>query len=356
MPEFTYRHQTPWFQSSTEVGNFIFKTDRYQADLSGVAELGKNSSLLAGLHYYHDMARALDNSSGGNAAAVYYKNQSDRISYDDLGGFAQYDLDTPWVNLSAGGRYEYHDAVGGSFVPRFALTKAWDKFHLKALYSQASRIPAINVVNTSIGGRLESEQTVNYELEAGYQFTDALSWAGNIYFMEVNRPIIFAAAAVGGTASEGYYNGSRLSSAGLESELRWNRPKYSTAVSYSFYRAVDNNIDYVRGDEGRFLAAPAHKITASATWHITPSLDWNVNAFWLGERLAYAYPAPGVTALPDEFVLNTFLNYNFKHFSVGIGAANLLDENRFAPQPYAGGSGPMPLKGREIFASLKFKF
>jgi outer membrane receptor protein involved in Fe transport len=142
----------------------------------------------------------------------------------------------------------------------------------------------------------------------------------------------------------------------LETELRWDRPRFSTIVNYSFYRAIDNDIDYLRGGDGSFLAAPAHKVTVTETWHLTKSLDWNLNGFWLGDRMAYAYPASGATELPSEFVLNTFINYKFKHFSTGLGIANLLNETRYAPQPYAGGSGPLPLKGREIFAKLAFSF
>ena len=100
----------------------------------------------------------------------------------------------------------------------------------------------------------------------------------------------------------------------------------------------------------------AHKITVNGTWHITPSLDWNVTGYWLGDRFAYVYPATGVTELADEFILNTFINYQFKHFTAGLGVANLLDQDRYAPQPYAGGTGPLPLKGREFFLKLAFKF
>jgi outer membrane receptor protein involved in Fe transport len=172
--------------------------------------------------------------------------------------------------------------------------------------------------------------------------------------MEVNKPIIYTSDIT--TGGDGYFNGTKISTAGLETELRWDRPKFSTSLSYSYYRAVDNDIDYLRGDSDQFLAAPSHKVTLTETWHITKALDWNISGFWLGDRLAYAYPASGVTSLPDEFILNTFVNYKFKHFSAGLGIANLLDQTRYAPQPYAGGSGPFMLTGREIFAKLGFTF
>ena len=353
-PQFTYRHQIPWYvesANSAEVGSYDVETDRYQADLNGIAELTDNSGIMLGMRYQRDSARAIDTSSDTRPASEYYNGHSS-IAYDDIAGFAQYDLDTRWVNLSLGGRYETQDAVGGHFVPRVALTKAWEKFHLKALYSQAARIPAINVVNDAIGGKIEAEQTSNYELEGGYRFTDSLSWVGNIFYMEVDKPIIYLATY----ASDGYYNGTKLSTYGFENELRWDRSQFSAYLSYSLYQANDNNIDYARGDEGRFLAAPAHKVSLSGTWHILKTLDWNVNGFWLGERLAYAYPSTGIMGLDPEFVLNTFLNYRFRKFSVGVGVANLLDSERYAPQPYAGGSGPLPLKGREVFAKLQLQF
>jgi outer membrane receptor for ferrienterochelin and colicin len=177
-PEFTYHHETPWEVTSDTLGDYKINADRYQADLVGVADLTDNSGLMVGMRYFHDVANAVNDAYDGEPASMYYNGQPS-VTYDDIAGFAQYDLDTRWANLSVGGRYEYHDAVGGHFVPRVALTKAWQKFHLKALYSQAARIPGINVVLGAVG-KLEAEQTSNYELEAGYRFSDSLSWVGNV--------------------------------------------------------------------------------------------------------------------------------------------------------------------------------
>ena len=357
-PALTYRRQMPWQTESEEVGNFDVVSDRYQAELDGVAEFSATSGIKIGARFQRDTAHALDVGSADADAAEYYNGDS-RESYDDIAGYAQYDVDTPWVNLSAGGRYEHHDAVGGNFVPRIALTKAWERLHVKALYSEAARIPAINVEQAAVDGygTVDEEHTVNYELEAGYQFTKTLSWVGNVFYMEVDDPIIYTASADAGVASDGYYNATnRLSTYGVETELRWSLRRISTHLSYSFYRADDNDVDYVRGDAGRFLAAPAHKVTLSETWHILKSLDWNLNGFWLSKRLAYASPSDGIAELDPELVLNTFVNYRVRQFSYGVGVVNLLDEERFAPQPYNGGSGPMPLKGREVFARLAFEF
>lgn len=62
---------------------------------------------------------------------------------------------------------------------------------MKALASKASRIPAINVIAESVGPKLRSEETTNYEIEAGYKFSNTLSLTGNVFYMIVNHPIIY---------------------------------------------------------------------------------------------------------------------------------------------------------------------
>jgi hypothetical protein len=63
------------------------------------------------------VANAINTDFDGTPPATYYDGKS-AVSYNDIAGFAQYDWDNRWVNISVGGRYEYHDALGGHFVPR----------------------------------------------------------------------------------------------------------------------------------------------------------------------------------------------------------------------------------------------
>ena len=350
-PQFVYRSEVPWYVNNSSLGKYDIETYRYEGDLNAIADLNDNSSLLVGMRFQRDSAYAKDASYYGQTNYNYYFGQSS-IAYDDIAGYAQYDLDTRWVNVSLGGRYEDHDAIGGHFVPRVALTKAWDKFHVKLLYSQAYRTPGINVIQES--HNLQAEHTSNYELETGYKFPHGISWVGNVFYMKVEKPIIFFSTTNG--ATEFYTNGKDISTYGLESELRWEQPKFSSYLSYSFYQAGENDELYVRGDDSRFLGTPTHKVSWSETWHMCKKVDWNVSGFWISQRLAFAFPSAGVTELDPEFILNTFVDYHTDHFSFGLGAANLLDQDRFAPQPYAGGSGPVPLKGREFFVKLALKF
>jgi outer membrane receptor protein involved in Fe transport len=352
-PSFFYRSQVPWYVDGGE-GMYDVHTERYEGSLTAVADVTSKSSLLVGAQWTRDSAYVHDSSYYGVDPLTYYYGARS-IAYKDTAVFAQYDMDTDWANFSAGGRYERQDATGGHFVPRVALTKAWGPWHIKVLASQAERIPAINVLQEAVGGPLKPEQTTNYEVELGYKFAEKRTLTGNVFYMAVDRPIVFETLP-GGADTEGYFNGNRISSAGFETEYRWAQGDFENYVGYSFYRAVNNDESYVRGDSGRFVGSPTHKISASSTWHPTKQLDVNLNGYWLSSELAYTYPTQSLAELGPQCVVNGFIAYRFGKTSIGLGASNLFDVKRWAPQPYNGGEAPVPLMGRSVFLKLGYKF
>ncbi len=353
VPSISYRSQVPWYVNGSD-GIYNVETERYEGSLTAVADLTPASSLLVGAQWMRDRAYVRDSSYYGQDPLTYFYG-SRSIAYVDVAEFAQYDWDAAWANVSIGGRYERQDAVGGHFVPRGALTKAWGPWHLKALASQATRIPAINVLQEAVGGPLRPEQTTNYEIELGYKFAEKRTLTGNIFYMSVNRPIVFETLP-GGNDTEGYFNGSKISTAGFETEYRWVQGQFDNRVGYSFYRAVNNDEPYVRGDTGRFLGSPTHKVAVSSTWHATRQLDVNLNGYWLSPELTYTYPTDALTELPSEFVMNGLIEYRWGNASIGLGVSNLFDVKRYAPQPYNGGEAPVPLMGRLVFLKLGYRF
>ena len=353
-PTISYRAQTPWYVDGA-AGDYDIHTQRFAGSLTAVDDLTVASSLMVGAQWTRDSADVHASSYYGVDPLTYFYG-SRSVAYVDTAVFAQYDLDTPWANFSLGGRYERHDAIGGHFVPRLALTKAWGPWHLKVLASQASRIPAINVLQEAVGGKIRPEQTSNYEMEIGYKFAEKQTLTGNIFYMGVNEPIVFLSTA-NGSSTEGYFNGKPISTAGFETEFRWAPGDFENYVGYSFYRAVNNDEPYVRGDRGRFVGAPSHKLAASSTWHASKAIDCNVNGFWLSSRMAYTYPTGALTSLGSEFVLNGYVDYRWTpQASLGLGVSNLLDVKRYAPQPYDGGEAPISLMGRTVFLKVGYKF
>lgn len=374
-PSFTYQQQTPW-HGGTPGDAFDIFTDRYIGDLTAVANLSENATLLVGGRYNRDSAEAKDTSFYGvDPGNFYNRGTSDNVAYDTLSAFSQLDWDLSWVNLTIGGRYEHHSAVGGKFVPRVGLTKTWERFHLKLLFDQAYRTPNINILNEpaslpsfSVFGSpsnlppapaatasLESETTTSYQLEAGYIFNHGFSLTENFFYMEIRDPIVYAVDPV--TLNDGYGNGGKISTYGTEVELRYQHAKFSGTLGYSLYVLDQNTVPTWRsGDAQLALGIPAHKISASATWRILDPLSWNVNGTVTAAQRAYVYGSTTPTDLGATFLLNSFLEYRWKHASLGVGVANLFDQDEAVAQPYAGGAAPLILKGREIFLKLGFQF
>jgi outer membrane receptor protein involved in Fe transport len=366
-PSFTYQRQTPW-HGGVAGSTFEDQTTRYIAELSAVVNLSENAALLAGFRYHRDEAVAKDTSFYGVAPTAFYNNgTSDHVCYDTVSPYAQLDWDLKWVNVTLGGRYEYHSEVGGQFVPRIGLTKAWDRFHVKALFDQAYRTPNINIINSPLNvfssalakaapsSEVKSEKTTSYQIEAGYLFDHGFSLVGNLYYMEIEDPIVYMVDA--GTSNEGYANGGKISTYGTELELRYTCEKFSGSLGYSFYALGQNTVPVWQSGVSRLaLGIPAHKVSASGTWHITDHLNWNLNGTLTAEELAYTDTSGQSKELDPTFLLNTFVEYRWKHASIGLGVANLFDDDNQVAQPYDGGAAPMLLKGREIFFKLGFEF
>ena len=354
-PSVTYRRQTPWSggvpgSTATEV------TDRYIGELNAVANLSDGVAVLWGVRYLRDSALAEDTSFYGVPPGEFYNNgTSASVAYDTYSTYAQLDWDLSWVNLTLGGRYEYQNAVGGQFVPRLALTKAWDRFHVKVLYDQAYRTPNINVINSPENGPVKPENTTSYQVEAGYLFKHGFSATENIYYMQIRDPIVYGVDP--GTQDEGYNNGGEISTYGTEVEVRYQQPKFSSTLGYSVYVLGQNTVTtWQSGDPQLALGIPAHKLTASATWHILEALSWNVNSTFTVAQRAYLYPNSQPVDLPPTFLLNSFIEYRWRHASLGLGLANLLDQRQYIAQPYNGGEAPLILTGREVFMKLGIQF
>lgn len=49
-----------------------------------------------------------------------------------------------------GARFDNHSQFGSAFSPRVGVTKLFENWHFKLLYSRAFRAPAIENINTNV--------------------------------------------------------------------------------------------------------------------------------------------------------------------------------------------------------------
>jgi iron complex outermembrane recepter protein len=373
----TYAYQEPW-RIDIPGEEYKISTQRVTANLTGVGKLGAlgpvdSLDLLAGFEFYSDHAKA--DTYGAGDEGSYYNGQR-TVDYQNYAGFLQTDMNSRWFNLTVGGRYHYHSEVGGKFVPRVAITRAWDKFHAKGLFSQAFRTPQIEIIQ--FGGvdstgdpSIEPETATTYELEAGYRFTDNISIVANAFWIDIEDILVYS------SVDDSYQNSGSVANYGFESELRFADTWGSVAMGYSYYRNHRNdnpsfctdgpvfylpdyspNPDYTNcgEDNGLLLGFPAHKLTFNGTYLITDHFSFNLNGAYISERVTYEVGMLGRKRLNAQVYANVFLQYQLSDFSVGIGVRDLFDNEYAYVQPFDSGVRELPGKGREFFIKASYAF
>jgi outer membrane receptor protein involved in Fe transport len=357
---------TPWMRLTPSAGYYIYRTwqvrqenandmvdaRRPQAGLEARISMGERANVLVGSEYRRLTGQAKDESYYAIDAGSFF-NGRPSVTYDILSLYSQYEQETPIANFTAGVRYEHHSWAGGAFVPRFAVTRAWDRWHVKALYSEAFRTPDIRVISGALTGSIKPEHTRSYEVEVGYRFSDHFSWTGNLFYTRLRDPIVYTVIGV----QDGYLNFERVATYGFETEFRASWSEWDGILGYSSYYVDQNTVaPYFTPAARSLLGAPNHKVTASSVWRFHKDWLWNLNGTVVTDRYAYLAGGAGLGTLPPEWMLNTFLEYHFKPVRIGVGVNNLLNQGRWYPQMYDGGTAPFPGMGREWFLRVRAEF
>ena len=142
---------------------------------------------------------------------------SDTVNYINGAVFGEANVDTPIFTVTMGARGEVHSEAGPSFVPRVALTRVFDRGHLKAIISGAFKAPSR--VNFEVAPGISPERTRVIEGEVGIQPLDELYATLNIFDIDMKNPIVYGSA---GNISS-YANFPRTGSRGLELEVSAKR-------------------------------------------------------------------------------------------------------------------------------------
>jgi outer membrane receptor for ferrienterochelin and colicin len=367
-PKFSYKNYPTWKSHVEDQPNFDgwrwnVEGKRFAGELVGVYDfteyLPEDFELLftAGGEYYKDRGDA--HKQSGKPKEIHFDG-SDHVSYDNWAGFFQSELDTPYANVTVGGRYQHQDFAGGEFVPRVAITKAWKKAHIKALFGQAYRTPNIEHIRYSAGSgsSLNTEKSSAYETEVGYRFNDWAFWVANGFYAAVKRPIYYR--------PDGFYvNGNTVSSYGMETELRlmpsWESMKLDAKLGYGFYISDKRGIDAWKSDDpDRASGLPSHKLTYDITYTFKEKWSINCNGFFATARRAWADPDGDWVATPkgfgSEMITNLYFMYDHGPVSVGVGISDLFNEKQIYAPAYDNWSGGIPAMSREYFFKGSFKF
>jgi outer membrane receptor for ferrienterochelin and colicin len=355
-PQYNFKQQKPW--NSTE--EFADKTDKvvnkHSLGIHFSGDFSDNINVVAGTLGY--LETALDNLKEQD-----FPGQKDELSYTSFALYAQGMWKQPYFNATVGGRFDTHEKFGGAFAPRIGFTKAFNKFHYKALYSHAFRAPGI--MNLSLEPDIKPETTVVYEVEAGYTITPNLLFAVNVFDITINKPILYLYDD--DTDTETYFNGDKTGSMGSEINIKWQKDQNFVNAGYSIYFAAGKNTveSYtVENKNNALVGRPQHKFTLNSSWRLFKNgLFFNSQFIFLGNQWAYTSIDNDGNAVISEINSKLIVNLNFLYrnafvegLDMSVGVYDLLNTKPMFYQAYNGYLPPYPGKHRELFFKLAYNF
>lgn len=373
-PRVQWMYQRPWITTDPHALDYPdpyywnAKADRVRAGLAASIAATDWLDLLVGAEYTFDYAKddfygfAPDRCESIAGIPGSDPDCTEEVQYHNGAVYAQGVVTTPFVDVSVGGRFEYNDAFGASFVPRGALTKAIGRFHYKALAAQAFRAPSIQ--NLAYSPDARPEKTSTFELETGVRLADALFAVANGFFTMVDSPIVYYYDEE--LNDEGYDNYKKTGAAGVEAELRFLLRGHYANLAYGFYHpAGQNEVETfeVPGHDGVLLGFAQHKVTLNGGVEIVKDLTFNVSgSVLLGDRYGYvqadeATGEPALAAFDPELVLSANVAYR-NLFTDGlfvvVGARNVTNSEIWYIQPYDNWHTPMPGPSAEVFLKIGY--
>ena len=355
VPRFSYTYSRPWHSPNMDsldanvFSNLIVQ--RFRTNVTSNYQPNQTINITVGSEFLYDDCY--------NEKLFF--NNKEYINFNNIAFFSQFFLKTKWVNITAGARYDNHSFYRSTFVPRFGLTKAWEKLHLKLLYSNAFRAPSVQNINLSINQSIKPELTTVAELEIGYVFSPNFSTTINFYDITTKDPIIYF---VESNTVEGYTNESETGTRGAELEFRYKGKKGFIEVNYSYYTTAGKtviNTFAVSEDKNQLLGLAPQKLSLWANRSIYKNLKLNTSLVWLSRRYAYNSENENGELILKRFDANTLFNISlmYKDFlrdgiNISLGVQDLFNQSPHFMQPYDGAHAPLPNLSREFIFRINY--
>lgn len=237
--------------------DFLFRSDDHNTGvlLYQSFRLVEGNTFTAGIDYKNWGGHAWNDSISGKIGEIINKTVNETAGYVIM----QQDL-FEMLSLNAGVRYEHNSVFGGEWVPQAGLTvRPFEGNVIKASFSKGFRSPNIREMYMygPQNADLKPENMLNYEASVGQSFLDGSLYAELTAFFIDGKNMI-ERVDLGGNGSGPYknLNTGTFTNKGIEFEARYQICKDLN---------MDMNYSYLHTSKP-LLAAPAHKLFASATY------------------------------------------------------------------------------------------
>ncbi len=361
-PRINYTNHQPYltndFSDSTnkDPGYLVYDHDNYRftSNLAGQYKINENIQVNVGVGYFHDRAEKHLKSYDANSD----EKDSLLCTYWDFNDYAELFIQKPSFTISAGARHEYHNAFGNVFLPRFAATKQFNKFNIKAAYSHAFRAPLVE--NILINPTIKPEITKVAEIQFSYKPTKFLMTSINVFDNSISNVIVYGVIG----SQENYFNYAHIGTRGVESEILYQHSKFTFGGNYSYYFKTQNDVlKYQANNTNQLVGFAPHKFTLNSKYAFSDRIHLSTSLIVLGKRYAYTHKnssdEPVQSELDRSFIWNatlSFTNIFQKGFSAQLGAFDLLNSGYVYAQGYNGGKAPFRATGREISLRISYVF
>lgn len=293
----------------------------------------RKTSTTFGIDYFHFGGTAWNNYVAGDKIGTNVTLADKQV--DEVAAYANVDQYlAKWASINAGVRYDYHNVVGGEWIPQaglvFHLPASEGKTTLKAIASRGFRNPTLKelYMYKPANEDLESESIWSYEL-AFSQERYRLNYGANLFYITGDN--LITTQMVNGQPLN--MNTGEIENIGLELEGRYTiNDHWDVNANYS-YLHMENPV----------IASPEHKLYVGGRF---------CSKHWLiGTGLQYVgglYTAVGDDAEQEDFVLwDLRVDYKVgKQFSIWAKGNNLLNQDYEINAGY-----PMP--GANFMVGLK---
>lgn len=363
-PYISHNYYQPWNMTSDEAKSnaavpgfeifyFDINSTRDRQGVQSQYDISSDSNLIFGLEQYQDKAE--------NKVNPFNINGKNKVEYNNKSVYGQAFVKSDLVNTTLGARYEKHSQYGESFVPRLALTRVFDRYHMKAMATSAFRAPVVMAIDSNPS--LKPEKGVVYEFESGYQFGDEHFLNVNLYTGRITKAIAYT----GGGGIDLYENKSFTGTSGYEIQYRLVQEKLTANVAYSYYKANNDIANYRVSDTEKdsLLGFANHKVTAKIDYKISSSMILDATVAYLGSLYGYDVSSPPdnvnytgtLVKLKPSTLTNLHLQYKnifTKNLNFGLGIYNAFNVNYRYAQGYDGGYPLLKAHPKQVGVDLAY--
>lgn len=350
--QFVFQDQLPWFDINTLDSSYINTNTKSQKSQFNVA---LNSKVNSNFYLDYGFQAYQQRSSIVMRNQTFALNGENRINFEDAAVYAEIFYRSKWGAFMLGGRLESHTFSKAQFAPRLAYSKIFKVFYMKAMYSEAFKIPTLQNFNNSDPELGLRDETVRmYEATFGAAWKNKLNGELSVYHTQIFNPIAY----VYEESNESYQNRLKAGTEGLDAWIQLQGEKTKFKLSATYYRAIFNSNFAemeVHSNSKAYWGMPNYRVAM----YITKSFEkqWSLQLAAMVQDVFY------VDYRPDEFVRNgPVLNVSvhkssdkIKNLRFNIGVTNLMNSQVWIGSPYATELTLMPIYQRQLCVSAQYK-